>query len=48
MILIELSARFLYNALTMFPFDFNPNRYTFTGIFIGIVLVALVRAHFGF
>lgn len=40
---------FCYNAPTMhFPFDFNPSRYTFAGIFIGIVLVAFARACFGF
>lgn len=31
-----------------FPFDFNFNRETFLGIFIGIVLVAAARAYFGF
>lgn len=30
----------------MFPFGLN--RYTFCGIFIGIVLVAVTRAYFGF
>lgn len=31
-----------------FPFDINFNRETFLGIFIGIVLVAIVRAYLGF
>ncbi len=31
----------------MFPFEFNPNKYTFTGIVLGVVLVAVVRAYFG-
>jgi hypothetical protein len=31
-----------------FPFDFEPNAATFVGIVLGIVLVAVARAAFGF
>ncbi len=44
---IAIALSVIYNGGTMqLPFEFN--RYTFSGIFIGIVLVALTRAYFGF
>lgn len=43
------AGSFCYNTSIMqLPFDFNPNRYTFAGILIGILLVAFARACFGF
>ena len=47
-LLIEIQKIPIYNERTMFPFNFDFNRHTFTGILIGILLVAVVRARFGF
>ena len=46
---VVISRSAAYNPNTMqLPFDFNFNRYTFSGILIGIVMVAIARAYFGF